>query len=100
MHLSTTALLVSFATFTSTLMGGLFALHLRGRLRLILGFSGGAVLGVVLFDLVPESISLAGVRFGVPATIADIAAGFIVYVVLDRKLALHGQSLRAGQLST
>lgn len=43
MHISTTVLVVSLATFVSTLVGGLFALHLRDRLRLILGFSGGAV---------------------------------------------------------
>ena len=70
MHLSTTVLLVSLATFASTLFGGLFALRVQDRLHLVLGFSGGAVLGVVLFDLIPEAMSLAGVRFGIPATTA------------------------------
>ncbi len=83
-------LLVSLATFASTLVGGLFALHLRDRLHLILGFSGGAVLGVVLFDLIPEAISLTGVRFGVPTTTAMLAAGFLTYMVLDRAIVLHG----------
>ena len=90
MHANATVLLVSFATFASTLLGGLFALHLRDRLHLILGFSAGAVLGVALFDLIPEAISLAGVRFGVPATTAVVAAGFLAYMVLDRAIVLHG----------
>ena len=90
MHVSTTVLIVSLTTFASTLLGGLFALHMRDRLHLILGFSGGAVLGVVLFDLIPEAISLAGVRFGVPATTAVIAAGFLAYMVLDRAIVMHG----------
>jgi zinc transporter ZupT len=90
MHVNVTVLLVSLATFASTLLGGLFALRLRDRLHLILGFSGGAVLGVVLFDLMPEAISLSGVRFGVPATTAVVAAGFLAYMVLDRAVLMHG----------
>jgi zinc transporter ZupT len=90
MNMSTTVLVVSLATFVSTLVGGLFALHLRDRLHLILGFSGGAVLGVVLFDLIPEAISLTGARFSVAATTGVLAAGFLVYMVLDRAIVLHG----------
>ena len=90
MHISPTVLMVSLTTFASTLLGGLFALRMRDSLHLILGFSGGAVLGVVLFDLIPEAISLAGVRFGVPATTAVIAVGFLAYMVLDRALVMHG----------
>jgi len=89
MHISTAVLAVSLATFVSTLLGGLFALHLRDRLHLILGFSGGAVLGVVLFDLIPEAISLTEVRFGVPATTGVLAAGFLAYMILDRAVVLH-----------
>jgi zinc transporter ZupT len=98
MHISTTVMVVSLATFVSTLVGGIFALHLRDRLHLILGFSGGAVLGVVLFDLIPEAISLTGVRFGVPATTGVLAAGFLAYMVLDRAIVLHGsQDVRTEQ---
>ena len=90
MHLSMTVLLVSLATFVSTLTGGVFALRFRDRLHLILGFSGGAVLGVVLFNLIPESLALSAGRFGVPGTMAVLTAGFLAYMVLDRVVALHG----------
>ncbi len=90
MQLSMTVVLVSLATFVSTLLGGLFALRFRDRLHLILGFSGGAVLGVVLFNLIPESIALTAGRFDMPSTMAALALGFLVYMVLDRAVALHG----------
>lgn len=90
MQLSMTVLLVSLATFVSTLMGGLFALRFRDRLHLILGFSGGAVLGVVLFNLIPESITLTAGHFAMPSTMAVLALGFLAYMMLDRAVALHG----------
>ncbi|MFA6230867.1 MAG: ZIP family metal transporter [Rhodanobacter sp.] len=92
-----TVLLVSLATFVSTLMGGLFALRFRDRLHLILGFSGGAVLGVVLFNLIPESIALTAGRFATANTMAVLALGFLVYMVLDRAVALHGGPAGTGR---
>ena len=90
--MNTTVLLVSLATFASTLVGGLFALRLSDRLHLILGFSSGAVLGVALFDLIPEAISLSGTRIGVQATMGVLSAGFLLYMLLDRALVMHGHS--------
>ncbi len=90
--MNTTVLIVSLATFASTLVGGLFALRLSDRLHLILGFSGGAVLGVALFDLVPEAISLAADRFSVSATMGVLAAGFLSYMLVDRTIVLHRHS--------
>jgi len=87
---NTTVLIISLATFVSTLGGGLFALRFRERLHWILGFSGGALLGVALFDLVPEAISLAAGNFSVAATMGVLAAGFFGYMLLDRAMPLHG----------
>lgn len=73
----------------ATLLGGVFALKFRDRLHLILGFSAGAVIGVALFDLLPESISLADAHYG-PATLSlMIAAGFFAYLIIDRLILLH-----------
>jgi zinc transporter ZupT len=91
MPVSATVLVLSLATFASTLVGGLFALRLKDRLHLIMGFSGGAILGVVLFDLIPEAISLTEARFGVPAAAGVLASGFLAYMVLDRAIVLHGR---------
>lgn len=82
-------LLIAAAAFGATLLGGFFALRLRDRLHLILGFSAGAVIGVAFFDLLPEALELAN-SFE-PATVLAVAAlGFLVYLGLDRLLVLHG----------
>ena len=48
--------LLALATFSATLLGGLFALRFKDKLHLILGFSAGAVIGLAFFDLLPEAI--------------------------------------------
>lgn len=78
---------VSIATFFMTLLGGLLALKLHDRLHLILGFSAGAVIGVAFFDLIPESLELAAPPYSVPAVLAVVALGFILYMILDRTVA-------------
>ena len=79
-----TAIAVSLATLVMTLLGGLFALRFKDRLHLILGFSGGAVLSVAFFDLLPEALGLAGPKLGVSLILAIVMTGFIAYMVLDR----------------
>jgi len=81
--------LISLAASAATFIGGSFALKFRDKLHLILGFSAGAVAGVALFDLLPESIWL-GVMYHSAETVAlFIALGFFGYFVLDRLILLH-----------
>jgi zinc transporter ZupT len=82
-------LLISFITFLSTLLGGLFAIRFKNKLGLIMGFSAGAVIGVVFFDLLPESFSLGENHFGISMLSAVVVAGFLFYMVLDRLSVLH-----------
>lgn len=82
----------AIATFVSTLLGGLFALKFRDKLHLILGFSAGAVVGVALFELAPESVELATKSFSISATTSLIAIGFIIFLVLDRLLSFHAHA--------
>ena len=71
------------------MLGGTFALFRRDRLHLILGFSAGAVLGVALFDLLPEAFNLATKQYA-PATVTlFVAAGFFSFMFLNRVLLLH-----------
>jgi ZIP family zinc transporter len=84
-----TVFLIILATAISTLLGGLFAIKLKDKLHLILGFSAGAVLGVALFDLLPESIELAGETYGLQLISIAIAAGFVTYMFLDRFFSFH-----------
>jgi len=83
------ALFLSFLTFLSTLGGGLLALKFKDKLGLILGFSAGAVIGVVFFDLMPEAFSLGAKNFNVSTISTVIVAGFLFYLLLDRLSILH-----------
>jgi len=83
---------VAFAAAAATLIGGAFALKLRDKLHLILGFSAGAVLAVAFFDLLPESLEL-GAAFYDPSTLLTFTAiGFFAYTILDRAILLHTHS--------
>ncbi len=82
-------LLLSILTFLSTLLGGLLAIRFKNKLGIILGFSAGAVIGVVFFDLLPESFSIGESRFGVSTISAVMVAGFLFYMLLDRLSVLH-----------
>ena len=84
---------IAAAAFVATFAGGIFALRLKDRLHLVLGFSAGAVIGVAFFELLPEAVA-AGVRYDSPRTLLSWgAAGFLFYLVLDR-IAQHYSGLR------
>jgi len=83
------ALALGFAAFFATLLGGLFALRYRDKLHLILGFSSGAVLGVALFDLLPESLDLTDGTHSSATITLVVAVGFFAFMLLSRVLLLH-----------
>src|ERR1035437_8009283 len=85
-------ILIAFATFFSTLTGGLVALKLKDKLHLILGFSAGAVIAVAFFDLMPEAISLGSKYYSGATILSIVALGFLVYLVLDRVIFLHSHA--------
>ncbi len=76
--------LVGIATGAATYAGGALALRLRTHIRLILGFSAGAVIGVALFDLLPEAMELGQRSASIREVAAFVSAGFVGYLLLDR----------------
>jgi len=82
-------ILIGIGAFVATLCGGLFALKFRDRLHLVLGFSAGAVIGVAFFDLLPEALQTGNAFFDPKTITAIVALGFILYMILDRSVALH-----------
>jgi ZIP family zinc transporter len=79
------ALTFASLTFVSTGLGGLTAMRFRDRLHLLLGFSSGAVLGVALFDLLPEVFSSAAGSEVMPFA----GLGFLAFFALERYTAMH-----------
>jgi len=82
-------ILACIATFLATLSGGLFALRFKDKLHLILGFSAGAVIGIVFFDLLPEALSLGKNKYSAGEMMSVTMTGFLIYMILDRLALLH-----------
>ena len=57
-----TALLLAIATFVSTALGGLFALHRRRHLYLVMAVAAGLLVGSALLDLLPDALQLVTER--------------------------------------
>ena len=85
-----TAVWLSFATFASTLAGGLFALRFRHRLHFILAFAAGVLLGVVAFDILPEAFGLVH-QHGADAggVMIALVVGFLFFHALEKFLLVH-----------
>lgn len=80
------ALPLAVATAFSTMLGGAVALRLRRELATVIAFTGGIVVAVALFDVLPEAIGLVGSPRRLTAV---IGAGFIAFFLVERALVLH-----------
>lgn len=76
------AIVFSIVTFFSTAAGGLFALHQRKHLYLVMGAAAGLLLGAALFDLLPEAIELS--RPSPLHAAIGCAAGFAVFFAVEK----------------
>jgi ZIP family zinc transporter len=77
-------LAIGLLTGLATVLGGTLALRLQTSLGLFLGFGAGAVLGVALFDLLPEALALGVGAHSVIEVMAALACGFAAYLVIDQ----------------
>jgi ZIP family zinc transporter len=80
---------LAVATAMATMLGGLFALSLKRRVAVVLGFSAGAVLGVAFFDLLPEALALGQKSPGAMGILSATVAGFFLYGAFDRLVTRH-----------
>lgn len=81
------ALVVAAAAVVPRLMGGLSVLRRGDRLHLAMGFAGGAMIGVALFETGPEAFDLAG--SGAPWPLAVMVAGGVAFALLERRVFGH-----------
>jgi zinc transporter, ZIP family len=88
------AIIFACLTFVSTCFGGIAAIRLRDRMHLLLGFSSGAVIAVVLFDVIPEIFDLSG---DATPVMPIVALGFLAFFGLERLTALHRSREHAHQ---
>jgi ZIP family zinc transporter len=84
------ALLLSFLTFISTGLGGIFALKNSNKLHLIMSLTAGVLMGVVFFDIMPEIFDLSkGNNLDVTPALAFVVIGFLVIHVLEKFALIH-----------
>lgn len=86
-------IIITIATLLLTFLGGIVALRFKDNLHLVLGFSAGAVIAVAFFDILPEAIELSSDYFPVSTITSITALGFIIFMIIDRFLLLHGHTL-------
>jgi zinc transporter ZupT len=79
-----TLLGIGCAASLATFLGGRLAIRFRDRLHLVLGFSAGAVMGVALFDLLPEAIEAGGDHSRPMVVTGLVALGFVIYMFGER----------------
>lgn len=73
-------------TVLATLIGGHIALRLSHTLPTVIALTGGVVVAVALFDVLPEGIE----NVGDPAKATTlVAVGFLAFFFAERSLVLH-----------
>jgi ZIP family zinc transporter len=81
---------LAFASFISTLLGGLVALKNKDNMHRILGFTAGVLLGVVAFDVLPEIFSIVHEQsFSASTAMVALVVGFLAFHILEKSLILH-----------
>ena len=73
-------------TAISTMFGGVVAFRLRKELQTVIAFTGGIVVAVALFDVLPEALDLVGHPRRVTAV---VGLGFVGFFLVERVLVLH-----------
>lgn len=86
------AVLLSFFTFISTSLGGIFALKNKDKLHLIMSFTAGVLMGVVFFDLMPEIFKLSKAEnFDITQAFVALIFGFFVIHILEKLALIHNR---------
>lgn len=81
------AIPLSGLTVLTTLAGGYLALRMSHSLPTVIALSGGVVVAVALFEVLPEAMELLEDR---PDTLAAlVGAGFLAFFLAERVLVLH-----------
>lgn len=82
--------LLSGATFFSTLVGGITALKNQKWLHRIMGYTAGVLLGVVAFDLLPEiSDEVNSTHTAFVRPMVALVVAFLLFHILEKTILLH-----------
>jgi ZIP family zinc transporter len=79
---------LAFALIGPRFLGGYSVLRGRDRLHLAMGFAGGALLGVAVWDTLPEAVELFG-KHGLLLALAAAAVGALTFKALEGPVFGH-----------
>lgn len=83
-------ILLSAATFVSTLLGGLTAFKNKDRLHRVLGYTAGVIMGVVAFDILPEIFHLVqDLKIGTTGPMVALVLGFLLFHIIEKSILIH-----------
>jgi ZIP family zinc transporter len=83
-------IILSIATFISTLLGGLFAIKFKDKLHYIMAFAAGVLLGVVAFDIFPEIIEQVKIyNFSSVGVMIALVLGFLIFHILEKSILIQ-----------
>lgn len=81
---------LAFATFCSTLIGGLVAIKLRKVLHYFFAFAAGALVAVAFLDLLPESVNAAQmIKLPLRFVFVTVVLSFLFYNIVERAFSTH-----------
>lgn len=80
------AIPLAAVTAVSTALGGALAIRVRRELQTVIALTGGIVVAVALFDVLPEAIDAVGNARHVTWL---VGAGFLAFFLAERALVLH-----------
>ena len=85
-----TPLLLAITTFLSTLGGGIVAIKNRKIIHHLLGLTAGVILGVIAFDILPETFDIIH-KNNLDATPVMVAltVGFLLFHISEKYLLIH-----------
>lgn len=82
--------LLSFLTFLSTTLGGMFAVKNEKKLHFIMSFTAGVILAVIFFDILPEAFHIvAQNNLEVTSLSIAIVLGFLAFHILEKTILIH-----------
>ena len=85
-----TPILLTLATFVSTMAGGFTAIKNKRRLHYILGYTAGIIMGVIAFDLLPEIFKLvASDHLDATKPMIALVVGFLLFHIFEKTLLIH-----------
>ncbi len=83
-------LLLAFATFLSTSVGGILAIKLKRWLPYFFAFASGSLIAVAFFDVFPESLSIAqSLNMPFRDLMIAVVAAYLFYNFLERFFLTH-----------